>query len=734
MFGEMAAVMDNRHPEEDDGLEYINISREQGDRVASGSRGTGRTTRRASSSQDVDVMPVRQRSADSSQQGRRRDGALQSAGGQRRTSSPQGKVDSRVVNVSRGDGTVQSTGGQRRASSPQGGENGRVVSAPRRDGTPRSTGGQRRTDMSQEGGTLHVVGAPPRDGMAQNGGGQRRTGTRQGGEAGRVVSVPRRDGTPQSAEKRRRVDKPQNGEAGRGVDMPYNGEPRPRTGSGQNRRVQGGGYGAPRSSSSGRRDAYPRQGNPAYRAQGGYNGGKRRRGRKKGITIPVICLLFLVALVVGAFVYINSLAYKRCRVEAGGEVTASDFIRKGDVNAYFTSDSAAFDTCEPGEYKVKVKSGLFTHRCTLIVEDTKPPTAQAVRMRIGVGESCEPEDFVENVEDVTAVTVAFVAQPDFGKTGRQQVSISLTDKGNNTVIIDSELYISAVLADVYMEMGGTAPTVESFLLVSQPAEFVTDMNSLDYNRPGDYTVNLKVDGEEETTTLHVQDKVPPVINGAKDLEIYTGDGVAYRKNVTVTDNWPEDLSLDVDSSQVNTDEVGVYPVIYTATDAAGNTSSVTVSLTVKARAYDMDTVNELADAVLAEIITPEMSQREKVRAIYNYNMSHIGYIEHSEKGDWVRAAYEGLKQGRGDCYVYACTAKLLLTRAGITNMDIEKIPSDSEHYWNLVDIGDGWYHFDTTPRKDHPTIFMWTDEQMMEYSAAHKDSHNYNHDDYPEVN
>ena len=142
----------------------------------------------------------------------------------------------------------------------------------------------------------------------------------------------------------------------------------------------------------------------------------------------------------------------------------------------------------------------------------------------------------------------------------------------------------------------------------------------------------------------------------------------------------------------------------------------------------------MADNVLAQIITPEMTQLEIVQAIYNYNTRHIGYINHSDKGDWIQAAWEGLAKGKGDCYVYACTAKLLLTRAGITNMDIAKIPARTSHYWNLVDIGDGWYHFDTTPRKDHPTIFMWTDEQMMAYSNRHGKSHNYDPELYPEIN
>ena len=155
---------------------------------------------------------------------------------------------------------------------------------------------------------------------------------------------------------------------------------------------------------------------------------------------------------------------------------------------------------------------------------------------------------------------------------------------------------------------------------------------------------------------------------------------------------------------------------------------------VKEQLYDINEVYALADAVLEKILTPEMTPLEKAKAIYQYNIYNIAYINHSEKGNWVRAAYEGLADKKGDCYVYACTAKVLLDRAGIRNMDIIKIPTRRSHYWNLVDLGEGWYHFDTTPRSDHPTIFMWTEAQLMEYSGRHYGSHNYDHSLYPEVN
>ena len=401
-----------------------------------------------------------------------------------------------------------------------------------------------------------------------------------------------------------------------------------------------------------------------------------RKRRKKGN--PAIVLIILAVFVLlaggGGWLYVDSLAYKVCRVEAGVEVKPSDFLKKPDENAVFTGDSQNFDITEPGEYKVKVKSGLFTHGCKLIIEDTVAPQAQPVDMRVEKGSSCEAEQFVTDIVDATQVTVSYGLKPDFDTVGDQNVQIILKDKGGNQTTLEAKL------------------------------------------------------------TVFPQDSEPPRIIGATDLTIFVGDSVSYKKDVTVEDNNPEGVELSVDSSAVNLKEAGVYPVVYTATDAAGNTTSVTVNLTIKAREHGIDEVNALADQVLARILTPDMTLEQKARAIFDYNKSHIGYINNSDKSDWVKAAYEGLALGKGDCYVYACTAKLLLTRAEIPNMDIAKIPTETLHYWNLVDVGDGWYHFDTTPRVDHPVIYMWTDEKLMEYSKNHKNCHNYDHSAYPKVN
>ena len=159
-------------------------------------------------------------------------------------------------------------------------------------------------------------------------------------------------------------------------------------------------------------------------------------------------------------------------------------------------------------------------------------------------------------------------------------------------------------------------------------------------------------------------------------------------------------------------------------------------MTIVEQTADEKELNEQLDKILAEIITDDMSQKDKAWAIFSYIRNHVGYVSSSEKGDYVKAALQALKQGQGDCYVYFSIAKAMLTRAGIKNMDIERIPEgDKMHYWNLVDLedGHGWYHYDTTPRVDHPTIFLWDDATIKAYSDAHDNCHNYDRSKYPDI-
>lgn len=238
-------------------------------------------------------------------------------------------------------------------------------------------------------------------------------------------------------------------------------------------------------------------------------------------------------------------------------------------------------------------------------------------------------------------------------------------------------------------------------------------------------------GRESTHTVKLNlivDETAPTVHGLRDLSVVLGRGVSYLSGVYTEDNCDGSVTLTVDNSAVNLREVGVYPVYYIATDAAGNSASYRMSLTV----YEQEVTEEMLwaalDPVIDEIISGHMTTVQKLEAVYEYVYENVAYVSTSDKSDWVRAAYEGLTMHRGDCYTYFALSKAFFERLEIENLDIERDPAlsalaDERHFWNLVNIGTRteprWYHFDACHIKDRPRPwgFLMTDEQLASYTA-----------------
>jgi transglutaminase-like putative cysteine protease len=244
---------------------------------------------------------------------------------------------------------------------------------------------------------------------------------------------------------------------------------------------------------------------------------------------------------------------------------------------------------------------------------------------------------VKRESDFTEITYTFAAEPDWTKPGTQSVDVVLTDAAGNAATITSTLTLAA-------------------------------------------------------------DTEAPEIFGTKDRYCYIGKPVAYFDGVFAEDNCDETdaITLDVDKSQVNMYEAGTYTVTYTATDTSGNSVSRSCKFKFVEETVTEDQINELADEVLSEIITDDMSMGKKAYAIYEYVFDRIRYTNSSDKTNWQAEAYRGLTEGRGDCFTYFSTAKCLLQRAGIPTMDVERHGGNrpTRHYWLLVNVGTGWYHFD----------------------------------------
>ncbi|MBE6613298.1 MAG: DUF5011 domain-containing protein [Ruminococcaceae bacterium] len=221
------------------------------------------------------------------------------------------------------------------------------------------------------------------------------------------------------------------------------------------------------------------------------------------------------------------------------------------------------------------------------------------------------------------------------------------------------------------------------------------------------------------TVLHVtKNRVPPTIHGVRDLSAYEGETVSYRTGIYATDDRDGKVTVKIDAKSVKTSKAGTYYVTYTATDSDGNVGTATAKVTIKA--ITLSAVYPLADEVLAKIITNTMSDKQKAKAIYNWCTANLKYSTSTSHlmGHFAKAAYSGFKLHYGNCYTYYAVASALLTRAGISNIEVQRSKPDDPHYWNLVNIGGSWYHFDTCPQPaPHKLeVFLLTDKAVKEFS------------------
>lgn len=270
-----------------------------------------------------------------------------------------------------------------------------------------------------------------------------------------------------------------------------------------------------------------------------------------------------------------------------------------------------------------------------------------------------PEEFVKEMKDDTEITVTYQTEPDMTLWEKEQtVRILLTDEGNNQTML-----VSSML--------------------------------------------LRLDEEA------------PKMQGIYNLTIFEGESIQYRKYLKVTDNLDENPKITIDSSQVNRNKAGTYYVTYRAEDKAGNVAEEEIFVTVMEKVpVTQEMVDEMADQVLAEIITEGMSDWDKAYAIYRWTKRNIAYTGHTDPSDMVAGAYQGLKYRAGDCFTFCSVAHMLYQRAGFQTMKVSRTAGYLNHYWNYVNLGDGWYHCDSNLYcADGFEAFMKTTEELIAYTT-----------------
>lgn len=235
------------------------------------------------------------------------------------------------------------------------------------------------------------------------------------------------------------------------------------------------------------------------------------------------------------------------------------------------------------------------------------------------------------------------------------------------------------------------------------------------------------------------DTIAPVITGVTDRVVHIGETIAYKKDVKVTDDKDPNPKLEINADGVDISTVGEYTVIYTATDASNNSSVATATIkVVPQESVSTAQANALADDVLSRIISDDMTDSEKLDAVWWY-IHELGYvdIDYGEPEEYLDNAFYFITRMMGNCRCVYASSRLLLERLGWKCMMMRNREDAAQtHYWNLVSLDNGktWYHFDPVcwGWEEEYVICMVSDEWILSYSDWHNmETYDWEIDDYP---
>lgn len=122
------------------------------------------------------------------------------------------------------------------------------------------------------------------------------------------------------------------------------------------------------------------------------------------------------------------------------------------------------------------------------------------------------------------------------------------------------------------------------------------------------------------------------------------------------------------------------------------------------------------DDILSDIIKPNITDDEKVKAVHDYIVKNSQY----DTSSVFYSDYDLLTEGKSVCNGYALLTYNMLKKLDIPVKFVFGTSNSQSHVWNMVKLGDYWFHLDTTwndPVPDRDNIssynyYMLTDEEI----------------------
>lgn len=355
-----------------------------------------------------------------------------------------------------------------------------------------------------------------------------------------------------------------------------------------------------------------------------------------------------------------------------------EIARNIDYDIAFTEMPLPLSDYKVGGYTLHAALNGVPFSVNLAIEDTTLPIATVQEVPVWVGDEVSPEDFFTDISDNSEITSVVFAgdlkgQESISAYQNQIIEIDITDEHGNT---------------------------------------------------NTYGVSLTV----------LRNESPPVFKGVPSrIESMVDTPVIFPMGIVAQDDFRRNLEFTIDDSDVDISEVGQYSIQYIAEDYSGLRTEINVPLFI----IDVDPaeVDEWVNAKIADIIKDDMTDEQKLRAIFEAVRKTLTPVDSGTAisgqewtGSLYTPAHYAINNSRGTYYHYYALSQLLLTRAGFESVLVERSESAriaKPHFWNLVEVDGEWYHFDSmfiTNWNDYNWIngiqHMFTQKQAEEIAAA----------------
>lgn len=163
-----------------------------------------------------------------------------------------------------------------------------------------------------------------------------------------------------------------------------------------------------------------------------------------------------------------------------------------------------------------------------------------------------------------------------------------------------------------------------------------------------------------------------------------------------------DPSLEPDRMNRALQQVGGgYILCMLNADATALVYTPPQGMTLEECVAELTEADSLAAEVVAQVTTPEMSQREQARALYAYLTANVTYdpLYESDRANMPyqsQTALGALRDHRAICGGYANALKLLYGQVGIPCYTVSGKCLQENHMWNVAQLDGEWLWFDAT--------------------------------------